>query len=144
MPLTTYALTDNPSLALFLRKARTDAGISQWAAADHLQLHRPAITEIEAGRRDVSALEFLSLLQLYEVNLADGADEAMLFGFQFFVFVMSCIAYRPHSFITGVEFGSASELAEMALKFIGAPDDVEACNPQTVISFVEFVDSWRK
>lgn len=145
MPLTVYAFADKQTLAQFLRKARVDAGVSQQAAADHLQLHRPAITEIEAGRRDVSALEFLSLLRVYGVELGGNAEggESLLLGFQFFVFVMSCIAYRQHSFISGVEFGSVSELAKMALKFIGAPGGVEDCDPKTILSFVEFVASYR-
>lgn len=48
-----------------LRELRHELGMSQQQAADVLGLHRPAVSEIEAGRRKVSTLELAAFSQLY-------------------------------------------------------------------------------
>lgn len=52
-------------IAARLRKARTDLGFTQKEVADALGVHRPTISEIEAGRRAVSTEELYRLAQLY-------------------------------------------------------------------------------
>ena len=59
----------NLSIAQRLREARELAGLSQAQAARRLNLHRPAISEIEAGRRRVSAQEVAVLADLYGVSV---------------------------------------------------------------------------
>ena len=48
-----------------LRRSREYLGLSQGEVADHMQLSRPAITNMEAGRRKVSTLELARLARLY-------------------------------------------------------------------------------
>ncbi|WP_018291776.1 XRE family transcriptional regulator [Verrucomicrobium sp. 3C] len=48
-----------------LRRSRESAGLSQKEAAAELGLPRPAISQIEAGKRGVDALELMRLAQLY-------------------------------------------------------------------------------
>ena len=57
-------------LAERLRTARELAGLSQGQVAKRLVLHRPSVTEIEAGRRRVSAEELTELADLYAVDLS--------------------------------------------------------------------------
>ena len=49
--------------------ARNRAGLSQSQVAGKLDLPRPSITEIEAGRRRVSADELLQFADLYSVDM---------------------------------------------------------------------------
>jgi len=56
------------AIAARLRAAREQAGLSQSQAAKVVGLHRPAITEIEAGRRSVSAEELAALADTYGVD----------------------------------------------------------------------------
>lgn len=49
-----------------LREAREYVGITQEEAAAHLGIRRSAISEMEAGKRGVGALEMKSLASLYE------------------------------------------------------------------------------
>ncbi|HDZ21844.1 MAG TPA: XRE family transcriptional regulator [Phycisphaerae bacterium] len=58
------------SIADRLRSAREMAGLSQAQVARILHVHRPTITEMEAGRRKVSADELRQLAELYEVDIA--------------------------------------------------------------------------
>lgn len=51
-----------------LRAAREQAGLSQGQVAKLLGLQRPAISEIEAGRRRVSAEEIAKLAETYDVS----------------------------------------------------------------------------
>lgn len=53
-----------------LRMAREMAGLTQGQVATHFGWHRPTVSEIEAGRRRVSAEELLALGDLYGVNIA--------------------------------------------------------------------------
>jgi len=62
-----------------LREARKMAGLSQAQAARELGLHRPSISEAEAGNRKVSADELSRLAKLYDVSvswlLGEGAEK---------------------------------------------------------------------
>lgn len=51
-----------------LRMARETAGLSQGQVAKRLKMHRPTISEIEAGRRRVSAEEIVNFAELYCVD----------------------------------------------------------------------------
>lgn len=55
-------------IAVRLKEARRLAGLSQQQVAILLNLHRPAISEIEAGRRKVTAEEIVILAELYQVE----------------------------------------------------------------------------
>lgn len=59
-----------------LRTARELAGLSQAQVAKMISLHRPSVSEMEAGRRSVSAKELTKLAKIYDVNLSwlAGAD----------------------------------------------------------------------
>ena len=56
-------------IASRLREARRMAGLSQAQAARLLGLHRPSVSEMEAGRRRVAAEELLQLAELYDVSV---------------------------------------------------------------------------
>lgn len=58
------------SIAVRLRAAREQAGLSQGQAAKLLIMHRPTISEIEAGRRRVSSDELYKFSELYDVSIA--------------------------------------------------------------------------
>jgi transcriptional regulator with XRE-family HTH domain len=62
-------IVERDQLARRLRIAREHSGLSQEAVAKRLQLQRPAISEIEAGRRKVSAQELGILSDLYHVSM---------------------------------------------------------------------------
>lgn len=53
-----------------LRQARELSGLSQGQVAKRLGIHRPSVSEIEAGRRKVSAEELTELAELYAVDLS--------------------------------------------------------------------------
>ena len=57
-------------IAARLRAAREQAGFSQGQAAKQLGLQRPAISEIEAGRRRVASEELARFATLYEVSVS--------------------------------------------------------------------------
>ena len=57
-------------IAKRLKEARKLAGISQGNVAKVLGLHRPSISEIEAGNRRVSADELARLAKIYDVGVA--------------------------------------------------------------------------
>lgn len=52
-------------IAKRLRSAREMAGLSQGQAAKKLGMHRPTISEIEAGRRNVKSDELVEFARLY-------------------------------------------------------------------------------
>jgi transcriptional regulator with XRE-family HTH domain len=58
------------TMAERLRAAREQAGLSQGHVAAKLKMQRPTITEIEAGRRKVTAEEAGSFAELYDVSVA--------------------------------------------------------------------------
>jgi transcriptional regulator with XRE-family HTH domain len=53
-----------------LRLAREHAGLSQGQVAKLLGKHRPTVSEIEAGRRRVSADELAIFARTYDVSLS--------------------------------------------------------------------------
>ena len=60
---------DLPGIGQRLREARDAAGLSQGQAAKILDMHRPAITEIENETRKVSAGELKKFSDLYQVSI---------------------------------------------------------------------------
>lgn len=56
-------------IGLRLKLAREHAGLTQGQAAKILGMHRPSISEIEAGRRKVSAEELNLFAQTYGVEI---------------------------------------------------------------------------
>ncbi len=58
------------SVAGRLREARKLAGLSQAQVAELMKLHRPTVSEIEAGRRGVPSEELSALASLYGVSTA--------------------------------------------------------------------------
>lgn len=58
------------SIASRIREARRMAGLSQGQVARLLNLHRPAVSEIESGNRRVTAEELTQLAQLFDVSVA--------------------------------------------------------------------------
>ncbi|WP_437665619.1 helix-turn-helix domain-containing protein [Sorangium sp. So ce1182] len=53
-----------------IRAARENAGLSQGQAAKQLDVARPTISECEAGRRRVTAVELTAMAKLYGVSVA--------------------------------------------------------------------------
>lgn len=60
--------TKRTEIAERLRAAREQAGLSQGQVAVLLKLQRPAISEIEAGRRRVTAEEIAQLAEIFDVS----------------------------------------------------------------------------
>lgn len=61
-------MKDLESTAQRLRWAREQAGLSQGQVARMLGLHRPTISQIEAGKRDIKSHEVAQFADLYEVK----------------------------------------------------------------------------
>ena len=57
-------------IAKRLKEARNLAGLSQGHVAKMLGLHRPSVSEMEAGNRRVSADELARLAEIYDVSVA--------------------------------------------------------------------------
>jgi transcriptional regulator with XRE-family HTH domain len=57
-------------IAKRLREARRLSGLSQGQVALRMKLHRPSVTEIEAGNRRVSVDELKQFSEFYDVSLA--------------------------------------------------------------------------
>lgn len=57
-------------IAARIKDARKLAGLSQGQVARSLGLHRPSVSEIEAGNRRVSAEELARLAELFDVSMA--------------------------------------------------------------------------
>jgi transcriptional regulator with XRE-family HTH domain len=55
-------------VAARLRIARESAGLTQGQVARRMRMHRPTVSEIEAGRRRVSAEELAQFASLYGVS----------------------------------------------------------------------------
>lgn len=53
-----------------LRSAREMAGLTQAQVAKMMNLHRPSISEMEAGRRKVSSEELSIIAEIYGVSIA--------------------------------------------------------------------------
>lgn len=56
-------------IAKRIREARELAGLSQGDVAKSLGLHRPSISEAEAGHRTVTAEEIVRMSKLYKVDV---------------------------------------------------------------------------
>lgn len=59
-----------------IREARRSAGLSQGQVAKLMDLHRPTISEIEAGNRRVTAEELSALADMFDVTVAWLVGEA--------------------------------------------------------------------
>jgi len=70
-------MTEKADIARRIREARELSGLSQGQAAKKLGMHRPTISEIEAGRRNVKADELQSFADLYGVEISWLANEAI-------------------------------------------------------------------
>ena len=57
------------TIASRLRLARENAGLTQSQVAKKIGWHRPTVSEIEAGRRRVSADELANLAKLYGASV---------------------------------------------------------------------------
>lgn len=57
-------------IASRLKEARKMAGLSQSQIAKLLNMHRPSISEIEAGNRRVSAEELSKFADIYDVTVS--------------------------------------------------------------------------
>jgi transcriptional regulator with XRE-family HTH domain len=67
--------SDKKEMAIRLRWAREQAGLSQGQVAHRMGMHRPTISQIEAGERNVRIDELDRLAELYGVSrewLVDG------------------------------------------------------------------------
>jgi len=58
------------AIATRLVTARKQAGLSQTQVAKMLGLHRPSVSELEAGRRAVTAEELTKLAKIYGTNVS--------------------------------------------------------------------------
>jgi transcriptional regulator with XRE-family HTH domain len=58
------------AIATRLREARKVAGLSQGQVAKLLAMHRPTISEIEAGNRRISAEELTKFAETYDVTVS--------------------------------------------------------------------------
>ncbi len=74
--------TSRTAIAARLRMAREAAGLSQGQAAKLMDMHRPTVSEIEAGRRRLAADELAGFAEAYGISVAwllgendDGADD---------------------------------------------------------------------
>lgn len=66
--MTKSADKEQSGIATRLRLAREMAGLTQGQAANRLGLHRPTISELEAGRRRLAADELRKFSELYDVS----------------------------------------------------------------------------
>ncbi|MCK6623179.1 MAG: helix-turn-helix transcriptional regulator [Calditrichaceae bacterium] len=57
------------AIASRLALARKNAGLSQGQSAKLMEMHRPSVSEIEAGRRNVSAEELAKFAEIYGVSV---------------------------------------------------------------------------
>ena len=74
--------SERKKIAERLKEARALAGLSQESAAKILGIQRPAVSEIESGRRKVSAEEIIQFSKIYKVStswllLKDEAETEM-------------------------------------------------------------------
>ncbi|WP_426960400.1 helix-turn-helix domain-containing protein [Muricoccus radiodurans] len=63
-------------LAARIKEARTMAGLSQGQVARMLGLHRPSVSEIEAGNRRVTAEELARMAEMFDVSVSWLVGEA--------------------------------------------------------------------
>ncbi len=53
-----------------IREAREAAGLSQCRVAEMMGLHRPSVSGVEAGKRDVTAVEIAKFAVILDVSVA--------------------------------------------------------------------------
>jgi len=75
--------SEREKIANRIKEARVLSGLSQAQTAAKLNLQRPAISEIESGKRKVSAEEIIQFAELYKVDtswllLQDSHDNLQL------------------------------------------------------------------
>ena len=58
-----------------LKSARETIGLTQQQVADHVELTRVAISQIESGHRSVNSLELVRLSRLYGRDMASFVEE---------------------------------------------------------------------
>lgn len=63
-----HSNSNREKIAVRLKEARILSGLSQEQAASKLGLQRPAISEVESGKRKVSAEEIIRFADMYKVN----------------------------------------------------------------------------
>lgn len=68
--MTDHSETKRTAIAERLRESRKAAGLSQGQVAKLLNMHRPTISEIEAGNRRVSAEELDTFAKTYDVTVS--------------------------------------------------------------------------
>ena len=61
-----------------LRAAREAAGLSQGQVAKLMDMHRPSISEMEAGKRRITAEELARLADLYDTKVSSSSLHANL------------------------------------------------------------------
>lgn len=59
-----------------LKQARVLAGLSQGQVAVMMKMHRPSVSELEAGNRRVSAEELARFAEIYDVKMGYLTGEA--------------------------------------------------------------------
>src|SRR4051794_24826099 len=71
--------TKKAVIAARIREARQAAGLTQRQVAKLLGLHRPSVSEMEAGNRSVAADELAQMAKLFDVSVSwlagEGADK---------------------------------------------------------------------
>jgi transcriptional regulator with XRE-family HTH domain len=77
------ANSEREKIAKRIKEARMMAGLSQAQAAEKLNLQRPAISDIEGGKRKVTAEEIIQIAELYKVDtswllLRDDENESQM------------------------------------------------------------------
>jgi transcriptional regulator with XRE-family HTH domain len=74
-----HETTKKQIIANRLAEARKMAGLSQGQVARMMGLHRPTISEIEAGHRNVTATEIAQFAEIYDVAvnwlMGEGAEK---------------------------------------------------------------------
>ena len=79
-----------------LKKARIASGINQADAAKKLEMSRPTLSAIEAGKRQVLASEILKFAELYNVSvLSLSFNVMMLLLLRFFSFFFGAMVLFP-------------------------------------------------
>ena len=68
--MTEKGMAKKAVIAARIREARGAAGLTQGHVARKLGLHRPSVSEIEAGNRSVTAEELVRLAGLFDVDVA--------------------------------------------------------------------------
>ena len=68
--MTNNANTPRSAISERLREARKAAGLSQGQVAKLLKMHRPTISEIEAGNRRVPSEELVKFAETYDVTVS--------------------------------------------------------------------------